>query len=98
MAEAAVREEVLGYVRAGAQVAVRVLEHLVTGQSPIVVGAVACVQGVLEVSDRSPLDGWQVRDLLRNTGWPQQDAPGRPATQRIGNRPDLSQLIPAALA
>ncbi|MFD5270400.1 S8 family peptidase [Streptomyces sp. NPDC058335] len=66
--------------------------------SPIVVGAVACVQGVLKASDRSPLDGWQVRDLLRNTGWPQQDAPGRPATQRIGNRPDLSQLIPAALA
>ncbi|MFJ8053157.1 S8 family peptidase [Streptomyces luteogriseus] len=66
--------------------------------SPIVVGAVACVQGVLKASDRSPLDGWQVRDLLRNTGWPQQDAPGRPSTQRIGNRPDLSQLIPAALA
>lgn len=66
--------------------------------SPIVVGAVACVQGVLKASDRIPLDGWQVRNVLRNTGWPQQDAPGRPASQRIGNRPDLSQLIPAALA
>ncbi|MGW0790404.1 S8 family peptidase [Streptomyces sp. NPDC002911] len=66
--------------------------------SPIVVGAVACVQGVLKASDRVPLDGWQTRKALRNTGWPQQDAPGRPATQRIGNRPDLSQLIPAALA
>jgi hypothetical protein len=34
---------------------------------------------------------------LRATGSPQQDAPGRPATERIGNRPNLRQLIPLAL-
>ncbi|WP_255305542.1 hypothetical protein [Paenibacillus sp. Mc5Re-14] len=34
-----------------------------------------------------------VRELLRTTGSPQQDAPGRPASQRIGNLPDLRALI-----
>ena len=38
----------------------------------------------------------QVRSFLRSTGSPQQDAPGRPATQRIGNRPDLRALSTAA--
>jgi subtilase family protein len=65
--------------------------------SPIVVGAVAAVQGVLRANGRPPLSRARARDLLRSTGSPQQDAPGRPATQRIGNRPDLRQLVPAAL-
>jgi len=30
---------------------------------------------------------------LRATGSPQQDGPNGPATQRIGSRPDLAQLI-----
>jgi hypothetical protein len=64
--------------------------------SPIVVGTLACVQGVLRASGRIPLSPARARDLLRSTGSPQQDAPGRPATQRIGNRPDLRQLIAAA--
>jgi hypothetical protein len=38
-----------------------------------------------------------VRDLLRSTGSSQQDAPGRPATQRIGNCPNLRHLISSAL-
>jgi hypothetical protein len=65
--------------------------------SPIVVGAVACVQGILRNRGRIPLSPARVRDLLRSTGSPQQDAPGRPATQRIGNRPNLRQLISSAL-
>ena len=35
------------------------------------------------------------RSWLRATGSPQQDEPGRPATQRIGSRPDLRALIAA---
>ncbi|WP_371494165.1 S8 family serine peptidase [Kitasatospora sp. NBC_00374] len=66
--------------------------------SPIVVGVLACVQGVLREQGRSLLSPARAREVLRATGSPQQDAPGRPATQRIGNRPDLRQLIPAALA
>jgi len=65
--------------------------------SPIVVGALGCVQGALKAKGRIPLSPARARELLRSTGSPQQDAPGRPATQRIGNRPNLRQLIPAAL-
>jgi len=64
--------------------------------SPIVVGALACVQGILRTRGRIPLSPARARELLRATGSAQQDAPGRPATQRIGNRPNLRQLIPAA--
>jgi hypothetical protein len=65
--------------------------------SPIVVGALGCVQGVLKANGRIPLSPARARELLRATGSPQQDAPGRPATQRIGNRPNLRPLISAAL-
>lgn len=65
--------------------------------SPIVVGALACVQGVLKARGRIPLSPARARQLLRSTGSPQQDAPGRPRTQRIGNRPNLRQLIASAL-
>jgi hypothetical protein len=65
--------------------------------SPIVTGALACVQGVLKASGRVPLSPARARELLRATGSPQQDEPGRPATQRIGNRPNLRQLIASAM-
>lgn len=65
--------------------------------SPIVVGALACVQGVLKAHGRIPLSPARAREVLRATGSPQQDAPGRPATQRIGNRPNLRQIIPSVL-
>jgi hypothetical protein len=64
--------------------------------SPIVTGALACVQGVLRARGRIPLSPARARALLRATGSPQQDEPGRPATQRIGNRPNLRQLIASA--
>ncbi|MBZ5685250.1 MAG: S8 family serine peptidase [Acidobacteriia bacterium] len=65
--------------------------------SPIVVGTLACAQGVLKANGRIPLSPVRARDVLRSTGSPQQDAPGRPATQRIGNRPNLRQIIPLIL-
>jgi subtilase family protein len=61
--------------------------------SPIVVGAVGCVQGVLRAAGRPLLTPATARDILRTTGSPQQDEPGRPASQRIGNRPDLRAAI-----
>lgn len=64
--------------------------------SPIVVGALSCVQGILRARSRVPLSPARARELLRATGSPQQDGPGRPRTQRIGNRPDLRQLIARA--
>jgi hypothetical protein len=57
--------------------------------SPIVTGVIACVQGMAKARGRPVLTPAQVRNCLRSTGSPQQDAPGRPATQRIGNRPDI---------
>ena len=64
--------------------------------SPIVVGALACLQGAVKRAGRPPISPARARDLLRTTGSPQQDTPGRPASQRIGNRPDLRRLIPLA--
>jgi Subtilase family len=64
--------------------------------SPMVVGVLGCVQGILRQSDHSPLEPDRARELLRSTGSPQRDAPDRPRTQRIGNRPDLRQLVAEA--
>jgi hypothetical protein len=61
--------------------------------SPIVVGAVASVQGVHRARAVALLTPASARSLLRTTGSPQQDAPGRPATQRIGNRPNIRQMV-----
>jgi hypothetical protein len=61
--------------------------------SPIVVGALGCVQGALRARNRPLLTPATARQQLRATGSPQLDAPGRPATQRIGNRPDLRRLL-----
>lgn len=59
--------------------------------SPIVVGAVAAYQGMRAIGPgRATPD--QVRALLRATGSPQTDAPGRPVTQRIGALPDLRAM------
>jgi hypothetical protein len=66
--------------------------------SPIVVGALACIQGALRAAGRIPLTPARAREVLRAYGSAQQDEPGRPATQRIGNRPDLAQMIPAVIA
>ncbi len=61
--------------------------------SPIVVGAVACTQGNRRARGLAPYTPAQMRAQLRSTGSAQQDTAGRPATQRIGNRPDLRQLL-----
>lgn len=67
--------------------------------SPIVLGAVASIQGCRLGSGKQPLRPAQIRPLLRtnSNNSPQQDAPGRPATQRIGPRPNLKKLIEAAI-
>ena len=65
--------------------------------SPVVVGALTSVQGVLRARGHRRLTSDSARRLVRSCGSPQQDAPGRPASQRIGNRPNLRELIPAAV-
>lgn len=61
--------------------------------SPVVVGAIACVQGNRKSKGQALFTPAQMRNRLRTTGSPQTDAPGRPATQRIGNRPNLKTLL-----
>ena len=64
--------------------------------SPIVVGALSCVQGVLHAKGRPLMTPADARRCLRATGSVQQDAPGRPASQRIGNRSNIRQLLNCA--
>ena len=61
--------------------------------SPIVVGAVGCAQGARRAAGQALLTPATARNLLRTTGSPQQDGPNGPSTQRIGNRPNLRQMI-----
>ncbi|MEV5981609.1 S8 family peptidase [Streptomyces sp. NPDC052114] len=69
--------------------------------SPVVVGALAALQGMLKASGQQLMTPDRARTVLRSTGSPQQDAPGRPASQRIGNRPDIkaavTNLLPSAV-
>ena len=60
--------------------------------SPIIVGVAASLQGMARARGVPVLTPAQFRNCLRTTGSAQQDEPGRPATQRIGNRPNLRQL------
>ncbi|MDT9697526.1 S8 family peptidase [Streptomyces sp. P17] len=61
--------------------------------SPVVVGALAALQGMLKAADQSPMSPERARAVLRASGSPQQDAPGRPASQRIGSRPDIKAAV-----
>jgi subtilisin family serine protease len=61
--------------------------------SPIVTGAVACIQGRAKAKNGAPMTPDNVRKLLMATGTPQQAGPGVPLTQNIGPLPNL----PAAM-
>jgi hypothetical protein len=61
--------------------------------SPIVVGSIACIQGILMAAGKQRLTPSQVIDILRQTGSSQQDGPNGPASQRIGNRPDIRAAV-----
>jgi subtilisin family serine protease len=65
--------------------------------SPIVTGAVACLQGIARAKG-SPLDPTKVKNLLRQTGSPQMGGFAGGISQRIGNRPDLTALIASITA
>jgi subtilisin family serine protease len=63
--------------------------------SPIVAGAIGCLQGVLHAESSAVLTPVEVRELLRTTGSLQAESPDKPLSERIGSRPDLRQLISA---
>lgn len=59
--------------------------------SPIVVGALGSLSGMAKARSKT-LTPAKARQCLRSSGAAQTDGPGRPRTQRIGNRPDLRGL------
>jgi subtilisin family serine protease len=61
--------------------------------SPIVTGAVACLQGRSLNKNGQPLLPSKIRQILMNTGTPQVAGPGVPLSQQIGPQPNLSAAI-----
>ena len=61
--------------------------------SPIVTGAVACMQGLAMSRRGAPLSPRRVRDILVNTGTPQEAGPGVPLSQHIGPQPNLLRAL-----
>ncbi len=61
--------------------------------SPIVTGAVACIQGRALAKNGAPLTPAAVRKLLIDTGTPQTSGPGVPLTQHIGPQPNLERAF-----
>ncbi|HEV7642684.1 MAG TPA: S8 family serine peptidase [Pyrinomonadaceae bacterium] len=61
--------------------------------SPIVTGAVACLQGRAKAKNGAPLTPARVRKILMDTGTPQQAGPGVPLTQNIGPLPNLAKAM-----
>ncbi|WP_108515926.1 S8 family serine peptidase [Bradyrhizobium algeriense] len=61
--------------------------------SPIVTGAVACLQGRARAKNGAPMTPKKVRNILMTTGTPQQGGPGVPLTQHIGPLPNLVEAM-----
>ena len=61
--------------------------------SPIVTGAVACIQSRAKAKYGRPLSPRKVRDILIKSGTPQESGPGVPRTQRIGPQPNLPKAL-----
>ena len=61
--------------------------------SPIVTGAVACLQGRSIAKNGKPLTPAAVRSILMTTGSPQQAGLNAPTSQRIGRLPNLLKAI-----
>lgn len=61
--------------------------------SPIVTGAVACLQGRARSKNGAPMTPAKVRSILMSTGTPQQAGPGVPLTQNIGPQPNLPKAM-----
>jgi hypothetical protein len=60
--------------------------------TPMVAGAILCVQGMLRAARRPPCTPSQARTLVRTLGSPQQAAVGAPVSQRIGPRPSIRKM------
>jgi Subtilase family len=66
--------------------------------SPMVAGALACMQGARRAAGYRPLTPDEARRALRETGSKQVDTPAHPAAEYIGRRPDVRALVDWAMA
>ena len=61
--------------------------------SPIVTGAVACLQGRAKAKNGAPMTPSKVRKILVSTGTRQRSGPGVPLSQHIGPLPNLPRAM-----
>lgn len=61
--------------------------------SPMVAGAVACLQGHAVAKRGAPLTPSRVRSILASTGVTQLQGPGVPVSQKIGPMPNLPRAL-----
>lgn len=59
----------------------------------MIAGALACVQGAVSAAGKAFIKPTEMQLLLRSTGALQQNARGRPVTERIGTRPNLREIL-----
>jgi hypothetical protein len=64
-----------------------------SGATPMVAGAIACLQGMLKAAGRPLRTPSQARALVRTLGSPQQAGAGTPISQRIGPRPSIKKMV-----
>ena len=86
----------LGYGDAQAGAENRWYTHRFSGTSsasPIVTGAVACLQGIATYGGQAPLTPAEVRNILVSSGTPQANDPVRPSSEHIGPLPNLESAI-----
>lgn len=62
--------------------------------SPVVVGALTALQGMLKAGGQRPMTSQRAREVLRATGSPQQDAPGRPPRSGSATGPTSRERSP----
>ena len=64
-----------------------------SGATPMVAGAIVCLQGILRAAGQPLRTPPQARSLVRTVGSPQQHGVGAPISQRIGPRPSIKKMV-----
>jgi hypothetical protein len=88
-----------GDLQGGADANVWYTDHFggTSAAGAIITGALGCAQGAFRARGAPLLTPATARALLRGTGSPQQGSAVFPASQRIGSRPDLRQMLGGAV-
>lgn len=66
---------------------------MTSGATAMVAGALACAQGFRRNQTKTLWDSFEARKALHETGMPQAWGPLHARTDRIGNRPNLKELL-----